>query len=89
MYGWRARLGLVIPANNTVIEPEFARMLPEGVTAFGAKIRSHGLSAKGIERMVENSHRAVEELAVGDMSAFAYACLATSLVKGSEVDGGV
>ena len=22
MYGWRARLGLVIPANNTVIEPE-------------------------------------------------------------------
>ena len=88
MYGWRARLGLVIPANNTVIEPEFARMLPEGVTAFGAKIRSHGLSAKGIERMVENSHRAVEELAVGDMSAFAYACLATSLVKGSEWTAG-
>jgi maleate cis-trans isomerase len=83
MYGWRARLGLVIPANNTVIEPEFSRMVPEGVAAFGAKILSHGLSAEGIDRMVENSHRAVDELAVGDMTAFAYACLATSLVKGS------
>lgn len=82
MYGWRARLGLVIPANNTVIEPEFARMAPSGVSAFGAKISSHGLSAEGIERMVENSHRAIDELAAGDMSAFAYACLATSLVKG-------
>lgn len=84
MYGWRARLGLVIPANNTVIEPEFARMAPDGVATFGAKIRSHGLSAEGIERMVENSHRAVEELAVGDMDVFGYACLATSLVKGNE-----
>lgn len=83
MYGWRARLGLVIPANNTVIEPEFARMVPDGVAAFGAKILSHGLSADGIERMVANSRRAVEELAAADMRVIAYACLATSLVKGA------
>ena len=88
MYGWRARLGLVIPANNTVIEPEFGRLAPDGVATFGAKILSHGLSADGIERMVENSHRAVDELAAGDMSAFAYACLATSLVKGEEWTAG-
>ena len=34
--------------------------------------------------MVENSHRAVDELCVGDMSVIAYACLATSLVKGED-----
>lgn len=84
MYGWRARLGLVIPANNTVIEPEFGRMAPPGVAAFGARIHSSGLSADEIDRMVENSFRAVEELQVGDMSAIAYACLATSLVKGEQ-----
>jgi maleate isomerase len=88
MYGWRARFGLVIPANNTVIEPEFSRMVPKGVASFATKILSHGLSAEGIDRMVENSHRAIDELAVGDMSAFAYACLATSLVKGSEWTSG-
>ena len=54
MYGWRARLGLVIPANNTVIEPEFSRIVPQGVAAFGAKIRSHGLSAEGIDRILSS-----------------------------------
>ena len=82
MYGWRARIGLVIPANNTVIEPECSKIMPLGVSAFGARIRSFGLTAEGIEKMVENSHRAVEELAVGGMDVIAYACLATSLVKG-------
>ena len=82
MYGWRARIGLVIPANNTVIEPEFSKIMPLGVSAFGARIKSYGLSAEGIEKMVENSHRAAEELAVGAMDVIAYACLATSLVKG-------
>ena len=83
MYGWRTRIGLVIPANNTVIEPEFAQMVPNGVAAFAAKIRSHGLSTEGIDRMVSHSHRAIEELAVGNIDVFGYACLATSLIKGS------
>ena len=59
MYGWRARIGLVIPANNTVIEPEFARMVPDGVASFGAKIRSHGLSAEGIDMADQPPFRVV------------------------------
>jgi len=82
MYGWRARIGLVIPTNNTVIEPEFARMMPDGVSAFAARILSSGLAADAMENMVKNSYRAVEELRSGDMSVIAYACLATTLVKG-------
>lgn len=82
MYGWRARIGLVVPSNNTVVEPEFGIMAPEGVAAYGARILSSGLAPEAIVRMVENSHRAVAELRAGDMSLIAYACLATSLVKG-------
>lgn len=33
MYGWRGRIGLMIPYDNAVIEPEFARTLPCGVSA--------------------------------------------------------
>ena len=33
MYGWRGRIGLMLPYDNAVIEPEFARTLPEGVSA--------------------------------------------------------
>ena len=28
-YGWRARLGLIVPTTNTVNEAEWARMAPE------------------------------------------------------------
>ena len=82
MYGHLARIGLIVPSNNTVVEPEFWRMMPEGVAAFAARILSGGLSPDAINAMVERSHRAAEELRAGDMTMIAYACLATSLMKG-------
>lgn len=33
MYGWRGRIGLMLPYDNAVIEPEFAQSLPTGVSA--------------------------------------------------------
>ena len=33
MYGSRGRIGLMLPYDNAVIEPEFARTLPPGVSA--------------------------------------------------------
>ena len=33
MYGWRGRIGLMLPYDNAVIEPEFARTLSYGVSA--------------------------------------------------------
>jgi maleate isomerase len=30
--GWRLKLGVVVPATNTIVEPEFAGMRPHGVT---------------------------------------------------------
>jgi maleate isomerase len=32
MYGWRARLGILVPSANIVLEPEFSLMTPEGVS---------------------------------------------------------
>ncbi len=31
-YGWRAKIGLIVPTTNTVNEAEWARMAPEGVS---------------------------------------------------------
>ncbi len=38
MYGWRGRLGLILGTPNTVCEPEFARMVPDGVSVHGARM---------------------------------------------------
>lgn len=84
MYGHRAKIGLVIPSNNTVIEPELWAMRPPGVTVHGNRILSHGNTPEGIAEMEKSAARAVHELSRGEMSVIAYACLATSLVKGVE-----
>ena len=31
MYGWRGRIGLLVPSINTTMETEFWRIAPEGV----------------------------------------------------------
>ena len=84
MYGWGARIGLVIPSNNTVIEPEYWAMVPDGVSVHAARILSVGVSPEDIEKMESNAARAVEELHAGGLDVIGYACLATSLVKGRD-----
>lgn len=82
LYGHRAKIGLVIPSNNTVIEPELYAMRPPGVTVHGNRILTRGNTPEGVVEMEKSAHRAVSELRAGQMSVIVYACLATSLVKG-------
>ena len=37
--GYRARLGVVVPSTNTIMEPELATLAPPGVTVHGARMR--------------------------------------------------
>lgn len=36
--GWRAKLGIIGPATNTIVEPDFAAMRPQGVTNHYSRI---------------------------------------------------
>ena len=47
-YGWRARLGLILPSLNVTTEPECYRMLPEGIT-MPLRARSLLLGSDGVE----------------------------------------
>jgi maleate isomerase len=89
IYGWAGKIGLVIPSNNTVIEPEFWAARPDRVTVHSARVLSHGNTPEGIVMMERNVTRAVKELDGGSMSVIAYACLATSLVKGKAWDDAI
>ena len=67
MYGWRARIGAMIPTNNTVIEPEIAAMAPEGVTFHVTRMvssRTGRGSVEGLLNLVKSVDRAAEELAL-------------------------
>jgi maleate cis-trans isomerase len=43
-YGHRARLGLIVPPNNTVTESEWAAAVPEGVTVHALRFRLNPLA---------------------------------------------
>ena len=38
MYGWRGRIGLLVPSINTTMESEFWRIAPPGVSVHTARI---------------------------------------------------
>lgn len=71
MYGWRARLGVLVPSSIVVIEPEFAKMAPEGVTCHFQRFPFRGgraglASGEPVEASrVIDELRGLGELAVG------------------------
>ncbi len=44
MYGWRGRIGAILGRPNAVCEPEFNRMVPEGVSVHGARMTGHAIA---------------------------------------------
>jgi maleate isomerase len=53
MYGWRARLGVLVPSKIMAIEPEFELMIPEGVSCHYHRFTFRGAtkSEDGAERL--------------------------------------
>lgn len=86
MYGWRARIGLLIAHSNTIMEPEFNRIAPEGVSIHAGRVRIEKITVEGLRDMNRNVERAVEDLSEIDAASFAYACTAASWVGSHDAD---
>ena len=77
MYGWRGRIGLMLPYDNAVIEPEFARTLPPGVSA-------HVVRTTKTDRMelAEESLLLAPTMKHLRANIALYACNASSFIQG-------
>ncbi len=81
VYGRAGRIGLVVPANNSVIEPEWWSVLPAGVAAYATRVMARGaLTHEAIERMERQVDRAVDELAATGVDVIAYADMVTTFI---------
>src|SRR5437016_5204339 len=45
MFGWRARIGVLVPPGNPTMEPELYRMAPDGVSLHFARLEEAGDTA--------------------------------------------
>lgn len=92
MYGWRARLGLLVPATNSVMEPEFNKMAQQldGVSVHASRMPtpkeplSVDLELKFSSlAMVEKAAREVAQVGV---SAISFGSTGGSFVEGIQHD---
>jgi maleate cis-trans isomerase len=76
MYGSRAKLGFIVPANNTVLEPELYSCGVAGVSLHFTKL---DLRQSDYERV--DKAAAVKLLQYGGVSVIGYACMSGSLIE--------
>ncbi len=79
MYGWRGRIGVIIPADNAVMEPDFHRLAPEGVSTHAARLQKcprPDMPVKALDL--------VKTLVETHVDIVAYMCAASSFVLGPE-----
>ena len=86
-YGQRARLGLIVPASNTVCEPEMARLSPAGVTTYAARIL-FSPTIEGLKAVRHRVRRAAQALSSENVSnLIAFCCTVGSLIEGPGGEG--
>ncbi len=86
MYGWRARIGILIPSSNTTMEPEFNEMAPEGVSIHASRMKLVEVTEESLIKMEEYAERAAKLLVDANVDLIVYGCTTGSLVKGAGYD---
>ena len=81
MRGIRHKIGVVLPANNSVLEPELWRHLPPDVALHVTRILVRGdLTAQAIETMETHAARALDELTATGVDLIVYADMVTTFI---------
>lgn len=81
VYGRAGRIGAVIPANNSVIEPEWWSALPADVALYASRILAQGdLTPDAVHAMESHVDRAVEELVATGVDVIAYCDMVTTFI---------
>jgi maleate cis-trans isomerase len=82
-YGYRAKLGMIVPPTNTVNEAEWARIVPDGVTLHAQRMALHSdtQSDAGKRALYTDIEAAADELAKAGVDVVVYACTAGSMVS--------
>jgi maleate isomerase len=77
-----ARIGLIIPSSNRIVEDEMVRHTPPGVTAHVARLRMTGVHRVAIDGLLPRMAKAAVMLADARCNVIAFHCTANSMAEG-------
>ena len=84
--GWRAKVGLLVPSPNWVVETWFNNVAPQGVAFHVSRMSLGEISPEAVEDMVKEGLRAVREVASAEVDLIAECCTVSTLIKGPEFE---
>ena len=91
MYGWRARLGVIVSPPNTVCEREMAQLAPEGVSVHAARMmRPRGVGAINRDMLLQTNEslpQVAESLGHLKPHLVLFAHTMGSMINGPEQEG--
>lgn len=77
-----ARVGLIIPSSNRMVEQEMARFFPPGVTLHVARLRMTGPHHVPLDQLLPRIEDATRTLTDAKCDVVAFHCTATSMEEG-------
>jgi len=80
-YGWMAKIGLIVPASNTVNAHEWSLMAPEGISIHTARATQSGRSSRqSLDSMGKSAEDAAGQLGTAGVDIVAYGCTSGSFM---------
>ncbi|MHB1162332.1 MAG: maleate cis-trans isomerase family protein [Chloroflexota bacterium] len=84
MEGWRAKVGILIPAANAVMEPDFNRLAQNGIAIYASRVgrQSPNVTVESQIEMLDHLDSAATLLAAAGMDLMVFGCTSASFVRG-------
>lgn len=85
-YGWRAKIGLIIPVPGAAPEREFNKYAPEGVSILTQRILFEKVDHDGLAALGDRVVEAAKLVSTGKPDLLVFGCTTGSLIKGVGYD---
>ncbi|NJE10709.1 aspartate/glutamate racemase family protein [Thermococcus sp. MAR1] len=86
MYGWRGRLGLIVPSSNTTMEMELHSAIPNGVSLHTARVPLRNVREEELINMNALSVEAAKLLRDAGVEMILYGCTSGSFIGGKDYE---
>lgn len=84
--GWRGKVGLILPSANTVTEPLFYALAPQGISFHSSRTLIAGTGVEDVMAMEKEKGKAIRELASARLDCIVDCCTASGVLRGLEAD---
>jgi maleate isomerase len=82
-----ARVGLIIPSSNRMVEDEMVKVFPRGVSVHVTRLRMTGANRRAFDQLMPGIEEATHALVDARCDVVAFHCTANSMEGGKDGEG--